>query len=187
MNRDNTLHYLAFGSNLHPYRLIQRVPNARFITTTRLDGHRVSFSKLSHDGSSKCNLATSELVESAAHVAIYEMPRAEKYLLDTAEGLGKGYDQARYRVKIADAEYDVFAYAAAETHLVRGLQPYDWYKSMVIEGARYHGFPQDYIREFELQPSMPDPDRWRRTAAEDLLIQMQKQTRRPVRPTLLSQ
>lgn len=176
MSPDNTLHYLAYGSNLHPYRLIRRVPNARFLMATRLNGHRASFSKLSHDGSSKCNLAKSKFDDSAAHVAIYEMPAAEKHLLDIAEGLGRGYDQAQYQVKIANAEYNVFAYTAAATHLVRELPPYDWYKSMVIEGARYHGFPEDYIREFELQPSMPDPDRRRRIEAEDLLIQMRKQT-----------
>lgn len=172
------LHYLAYGSNLHPYRLIQRVPNAKFLMTMRLHGHRVSFSKLSHDGSSKCNLARSEGGDSAAHVAIYEMPAAEKHLLDIAEGLGNGYDQAQHPIKIASTEYDVFAYAAAATHLVREMPPYDWYKSMVIEGARYHGFPEDYVREFELQPSMPDPDHRRRIGAENILAQMRKQTRR---------
>jgi len=71
VKRDNTLHYLAYGSNLHPYRLIQRVPNAKFIATTRLDGHAVSFTKRSKDGSSKCSLATAASADSAAYVAIY--------------------------------------------------------------------------------------------------------------------
>ncbi len=169
------LHYLAYGSNLHPYRLIQRVPHARLVTTTRLDGYDVSFSKRSHDGSSKCNLAMSECTDSAAHVAIYKIPMVEKHLLDAAEGLGKGYDHARYNVRVANKAYDVFTYAAASTHIVRELLPYDWYKSMVIEGARYHGFSDDYIGAFESQPSWQDPDIRRRLEAEELLNQMQRQ------------
>lgn len=180
MKRDNTLHYLAYGSNLHPYRLIRRVPNARLVTTTHLDGHRVSFSKRSHDGSSKCNLATSECADSAVHVAIYAIPITEKHLLDSAEGLGKGYDQASCRVTVADEAFDVFTYIAAATHIVRELLPYEWYKSMVVQGARYHGFPDDYIREFESQPSMPDPDSLRRIEAEKIVSQLQKQKRRSI-------
>lgn len=70
MKRDNTLHYFAYGSNLHPYRLIQRVPNARLVATTRLDGYGVSFSKRSHDGSSKCNLAKKD-ARTAPHMSVF--------------------------------------------------------------------------------------------------------------------
>ena len=176
----DVLHYLAYGSNLHPYRLIQRVPNARLVTTTRLDGYSVSFSKRSHDGSSKCNLAMSERKDSAAHVAIYAIPTVEKHLLDAAEGLGKGYDHALLEVRVANKAYDVFAYAAATTHIVQELLPYDWYKSMVIEGAHYHDFPDDYIGDLESQPSRPDADVRRRHEAEELLKQMQKHKRRSI-------
>lgn len=176
----DVLHYLAYGSNLHPYRLIQRVPNARLVTTTRLDSYSVSFSKRSHDGSSKCNLAMSERKDCAAHVAIYAIPTVEKHLLDAAEGLGKGYDHARLKLRVANKAYDVFAYAAAITHTVRELLPYDWYKSMVIEGAHYHGFPDDYIGDLESQPSKPDSDVRRRHEAEELLNQMQKHKRRSI-------
>ena len=179
MKRDNTLHYLAYGSNLHPYRLIQRVPNERLVATTRLDGYGVSFSKRSHDGSSKCNLANKGRADSTAYVAIYELPIVEKRLLDVAEGLGKGYDHARYGVRVASKAYDVFTYVAATTHIVRELLPYDWYKSIVIEGAHYHGFPDDYIGNLESQPSRPDPDVRRRLAAEELVNQMRKQKGAP--------
>lgn len=179
-NNAETLHYLAYGSNLHPYRLIQRVPNARFITTTRLDGHSVAFSKRSHDGSSKCNLVTTRRADSAAHVAIYVIPLTEKHLLDNAEGLGNGYDQADFRVTVADDTFDVFTYVAASSHVTRELLPYDWYKSIVVEGARYHGFPRDYIGKLESHPDDPDPDVRRRLEAVELLLRMQRQSRPPI-------
>lgn len=174
MNAYDALHYLAYGSNLHPYRLIRRVPNARFITSTRLDGHRVSFSKRSHDGSSKCNLVKTGRANSTAHVAIYTVPITEKHLLDNAEGLGKGYDLANLRVTVADEAFDLFTYVAASTHVTRELLPYDWYKSMVVEGARYHTFPHNYVRGFELQPCLPDPDVGRRKKAEAIVSQMRR-------------
>ena len=174
MKRDDTLHYLAYGSNLHPYRLIQRVPNARLVTTTRLDGHQVSFSKRSHDGSSKCDLAKTGRADSAAHVAIYAIPITEKHLLDSAEGLGKGYDQTQCQVTVGDVTFDAFTYIAAATHIADDLLPYDWYMSMVVEGARYHTFPYDYVRGFELQPCLPDPDVGRRRKAEAIVSQMRR-------------
>lgn len=169
----STLHYLAYGSNLHPYRLIQRVPNASLVGTTRLDGHTVSFSKRSQDGSSKCNLVKTKGGHSAAHVAIYKFPVSEKPALDTVEGLGKGYDQTQYRVTVAEETLNVFTYVAASTHIVGELLPYDWYKSMVVEGARYHDFPEDYIRKLDSVPSQPDPDCQRRNESETIVARLQ--------------
>ncbi|MBT8109592.1 MAG: gamma-glutamylcyclotransferase [Gammaproteobacteria bacterium] len=170
----DVLHYLAYGSNLHPFRLTRRVPNARLVATTRLDGHAVSFAKRSKDGSSKCSLATAAGADCAAYVAIYELPLVEKRLLDAAEGLGEGYEQADFRATVENEAYDVFTYVAAASHVTRELLPYDWYKSMVVEGARYHAFPDEYVRRFELQPCMPDPDLGRRNKAVAIVGQMRR-------------
>ena len=171
MTPDDTLCYLAYGSNLHPFRLTQRVPNARLLAATRLDGHAVSFTKRSKDGSSKCSLATAD---SAAYVAIYELPLSEKHLLDAAEGLGEGYDQTKFPVTVADVTFNVFTYIAAATHVSDDLLPYDWYKSMIVEGARYHVFPDEYVRGFELQSCIPDPDVGRRNKAVAIVSQMRR-------------
>jgi len=168
---DDTLCYLAYGSNLHPFRLTQRVPNARLLATTRLDGHAVSFTKRSKDGSSKCSLAAAD---SAAYVAIYELPLSEKHLLDAAEGLGEGYDQTKFPMTVADVTFNVFTYIAAATHVSDDLLPYDWYKSMIVEGARYHAFPDEYVRGFELQSCIPDPDVERRNKAVAIVSQMRR-------------
>ena len=170
----DVLHYLAYGSNLHPYRLIQRVPNTRLVTTTRLDGHAVSFTKRSKDGSSKCSLATAASADCAAYVAIYELPLSEKHLLDAAEGLGEGYDQTKFQVTVADVTFNVFTYIAAATHVSDDLLPYDWYKSMIVEGARYHAFPDEYVRGFELQSCIPDPDVGRQNKAVAIVSQMRR-------------
>ena len=173
----STLYYLAYGSNLHPLRLVQRVPNATLVGTTHLNGHIVSFSKLSYDGSSKCSLVPAENVNAVAHVAIYAVPVAEKPALDAVEGLGNGYRQTQYQVTVADDTFHVFTYIAASSHIVGDVLPYDWYQSMVVEGARYHNFPADYIRKLESRPSKPDPNSQRRIDSQNIVIQLQNYER----------
>ena len=51
------LYYLAYGSNLHPVRLTERVPSARFLGLTSLFGYQLRFHKRHEpDGSGKCNM-----------------------------------------------------------------------------------------------------------------------------------
>ena len=92
--------YLAYGSNLHPARLIERVPSARLVGTTRLDGYRVVFIKRSHDGSSKASLLFTDEARHAAYGAVYEMPIQEKLVLDALEGVGEGYDERELQVSV---------------------------------------------------------------------------------------
>ncbi len=107
-------------------------------------------------------------------MAIYELPLSEKHLLDAAEGLGEGYDQTKFQVTVADVTFNVFTYIAAATHVSDDLLPYDWYKSMIVEGARYHAFPDEYVRGFELQSCIPDPDVGRRNKAEAIVSQLRR-------------
>jgi gamma-glutamylcyclotransferase len=41
------------------------------------------------------------------------------------------------------------------------VTPYDWYKALVIAGAREHGLPADYIAALAAAPAKPDPDKIR--------------------------
>jgi gamma-glutamylcyclotransferase len=50
------LYYLAYGSNLHPLRLMQRVSSAKVEDVIELPGRQGNFHKRSPDGSGKCNL-----------------------------------------------------------------------------------------------------------------------------------
>ena len=162
-------HYLAYGSNLHPLRLAERVPSSRLLGITRLARHTVSFVKRSRDRSAKCSLVFTDDPDDAAHCAVYELDKAERHLLDRVEGLGKGYDEARFEVRVNGRALVAFTYVAAGSHLVTGLAPYDWYKALVLEGARYHGFPEAYIACLDDIQCMPDPDPARNRRNTELL------------------
>ena len=50
------------------------------------------------------------------------------------------------------------------------LRPYDWYKALVIAGAKEHKLPIDYVEWLGTFDSQPDSNLSRRAANKSLLI-----------------
>lgn len=168
------MHYLAYGSNLHPLRLTERVPNACLVGTTELRGYKLAFHKLSVDGSAKCTLHCTNDSDDIAYAAVYSVPENEIAMLDAIEGVGKGYDKVHFGIEIDTVPLDIFTYIVSTTHLVFDLRPYDWYKRLVLAGARYHDFPAAYIDIIAAVPREKDTDTRRRTANESLLVRIER-------------
>jgi hypothetical protein len=154
--------YLAYGSNLHPYRLAERVPSARRVRIATLGGYRLMFRKRGRDGSAKCDLVRTGDPADLAYGALYRIAAAEKPLLDACEGLGNGYHDPALEVRCGDGPIRCFTYLAQEGHIADGLRPFHWYKHLVLAGARYHGLPAPYIEHIRAVPSCEDPDEARR-------------------------
>ena len=165
--------YLAYGSNLHPHRLSRRIPSARLIGITRLQGLRLQFNKRSFDGSAKCTFLETGASRDILHGVVYEIDADEKRTLDDIEGLGRGYDEKKLRVQLEDCLIEPFTYIAANTHITPDLQPYHWYKELVLLGARYHQLPREYTATIEAVVSVPDPDSSRMQDRQILLDAMQ--------------
>ena len=132
------IRYAAYGSNLHPVRLTERLPAARLTGSAFLPGYALSFTKRSEDGSGKCTIG---LGGDGVHLAIYEIGSGEKQRLDEIEGVGAGYEAIDVDVPGLGA---CATYVAARTHVDPDLCPYDWYRELVLLGCRYHGFPEAY-------------------------------------------
>jgi gamma-glutamylcyclotransferase len=139
-----TIHYLAYGSNLHPWRLQQRVASARLLNTVALMGWQLKFHKRGQDASAKCNIIQTSKTADVVYGAIYEMLTSEKQQLDKIEGLNVGYRQAQ--IDIADVG-STFFYVADEAFIDSKLLPFDWYKELVMAGGRFHTFPETYLAE----------------------------------------
>jgi gamma-glutamylcyclotransferase len=167
-----SLYYLAYGSNLHPFRLKERIPSASFIGTVVMAGRQVIFHKRSDDGSGKCNLI--ENPEKTAHAVLYEISSSEEHALDKVEGLGKGYYKKQFKVPVGDVEYQAFGYIAASTHIDTALAPFDWYKEMVTLGATYHQFPDSYIQEIGSVGCIADRNTSRAEEKKALIANMQR-------------
>ena len=164
------IHYIAYGSNLHPLRLAERVPSARAVDVVEMPGHRLAFHKRSVDGSAKCHMYTDEVRHLTAYGVLYEFHVDHKAHLDAAEGPGYRERIAGYPVN--GETYRSFTYVARPTHIAPDLVPYRWYKDLVLAGARYHGFPGEYIASIEATPSRDDPDPARAERHDSLLRQM---------------
>ena len=82
--------------------------------------------------------------------------------LDRYEGEGSHYDRVRRRVCARDGGgWDVWLYRARAERIVDGLEPFEWYKKLLVEGARAGGLPLRYIRTVAAVTSRVDPDRGR--------------------------
>ena len=155
----STYRYAAYGSNLHPLRLRKRVPSARLLGATYLDGYELRFNKTSwKDGSGKCNIVPSE---SRVYLAIFEILEAERTILDTLEGLGSGYNREKLQI---DGFGACSTYVADQGAIDELLFPMDWYKEMVRLGCVVNEFPDFYRRTVEAVAATEDSDEKRARA-----------------------
>lgn len=163
----NMIYYFAYGSNLHPARLIERVPSAELVGVARKPKHALTFHKRSSDGSSKCNMFNSET--GLIYGAIYRLNPDHKNELDKFESNGYGYIDKQITLEHNESKYNCFTYLAQKSHIVGNLNPYHWYKKLVILGAQYLQFPDAYISSIEAVESIEDPDTSRRKEKEELI------------------
>ncbi len=150
-----SLKYLAYGSNLHPLRLQQRVASARPLGVVELPGWQLRFHKRGRDGSAKCNVIETQGPADRVHGVVYDIAARDKPALDRAEGLGRGYQLQRLDLQPYG---ETFFYVAAAGHIDDALRPFGWYKAYVVEGARFHGLPEAYIGAIEQASAIVDPD-----------------------------
>jgi hypothetical protein len=168
--RSRTL-YLAYGSNLHPLRLGERVPSAAFEALAALPGRRLVFDKRGQDGSGKCNLAFSADPRHRVLAAVYSLDAAEIPLLDRFEGAG--YEHQALRLTVGGRQRSVFAYVAPPLHCDPRLKPFRWYRELVYLGARHHGFPADYLQDLAAVETIEDRDLDRRDRHRALLAMLE--------------
>jgi hypothetical protein len=153
-----TLNYFAYGSNLHPVRLWERVASARALGITELIGHSLRFHKRGQDGSGKCDAWSTGRETDRVIGVIYEMAATEKDLLDAVEGVGKGYELAMRSFAVAGGEREAFFYQAHPNYIDNALRPFTWYKALVVRGCQIHRFPRPYIWRIERVEALRDPD-----------------------------
>ena len=155
-HRQSTSLYAAYGSNLHPQRLRERIRSATLRGTGFLRKYTLQFHKRGQDQSAKCGITD---CGQGLHVAVYEVDAADKKVLDTIEGVGKGYDIDEISVP---GFGKCFTYVASHTHIDELLEPFDWYREMVLLGCLRHAFPAPYCERIAAIPVIEDPDPVRR-------------------------
>jgi gamma-glutamylcyclotransferase len=151
-------YYLAYGSNLHPMRLWERIHSAEFVASTSLQGYRLMWHKRGQDGSGKCNLHYTGHDADCALVAVFRIARHHEVDLDRFEGSGQGYRNSSIEIELNGSDLECFTYFAEAAYIDDQLQPFAWYKQLVLQGAHYHRFPSSYLADIEAVPDQQDLD-----------------------------
>lgn len=160
--------YFAYGSNLATPRIRQaeRAPRARRVGTARLERHILRFHKRGDDGSGKCNVWCTGDDGDWAWGVLWEVAPAELERLDAVEG--GGYRRLTLEVTVngsepgagpaGDAVREAETYVARHAYVDLDLSPYDWYKAIVLAGAREHALPRDWVRFLDTVDTWRDLD-----------------------------
>ncbi len=157
--KKETNEYFAYGSNMCTSRLAKRVPSARPLGAALLTKHVLEFHKQSKDGSAKADAMYTGRPENCVWGVVFEILKSERAKLDAAEGLRDGYQDKWVTVTMGDRDHEALTYYATNTN--SSLKPYSWYLRYVIEGAREHHLPMEYIATIESIDSIEDSNQER--------------------------
>ena len=153
--------YFAYGSNLDPEQMRQRCPGHRVVGLAELRDHRLTFPLTSHDwGGGVAGLAVAH-GESVWGV-VHELTEADLASLDRYEHfVGPGdqhnlYDRETVSVQLVRADdgsfprrLRVWTYVARQAN---PSPPSRRYLDAIIEGARHHRLPDDYVARLAATP-----------------------------------
>jgi gamma-glutamylcyclotransferase len=154
--------YFAYGSNMCVGRLRQRVPSAIFARIAKLMGHSFRFHKRSSDDSAKSDAFETGDPSDFVWGIIFDIDEREKPALDRAEGLGFGYrEKTETLFDEGRQEHRAFLYVADTNSIDNTLRPYSWYKRFVVDGARQHALPEEYVNGIAAMPDVDDADQAR--------------------------
>lgn len=162
--------YFAYGSNLHPFRLQERVPSARLLGVSRLPDHKLIYGKRGIDGSGKCTTTSGRSVTDCVIGALFALRDDELGALDAAEG--PAYGRKTTVFSLGGSDLVGFYYEAHDYSLDNDLLPFDWYRNLVVVGARYHKLPAAYVATLKNVPTQRDSNQDREAQMQALLLRM---------------
>jgi gamma-glutamylcyclotransferase (GGCT)/AIG2-like uncharacterized protein YtfP len=139
-------------------RFLARIPCAERVGTGIVKNHILRFHKISQiDGSGKCDMYKTDDSSNSVSGVIYRVSVEDKKRLDTIEGLGTGYHREVVEVLLTTGETEqAFVYLAIT--IDPKLQPFQWYKEHVLQGALENQLPLGYIEEIRRVVSIADTD-----------------------------
>lgn len=144
--------YFAYGSNLETGRIRARISSARKDSVACLEHHRLVCNKLGRDGSAKANLAPA-----AGHRAWGVLYRIDAAHLDDLDRFEGGYQRVEVEVRTAAGEI-CRATTYRSDRIASDPTPFDWYRALILEGAREHGLPEEHLALLEALPARSDEE-----------------------------
>jgi len=143
---DELLWYFAYGSNMQRATFYERRGMKPLEwRLARLDNHRLVFNLPVGPGErGVANVAPS--TGSSVHGVAFLITAAQFDSLDRTEGVSFGA-YARIPVSLSTADDDALAgYTYRSQHSAVGRKPSRRYIELILEGAREHALPEEYLR-----------------------------------------
>ena len=160
--------YFAYGANMFSPILAQVLPDITFAGIAKAKGYQLHFHKIGNqDESGKCNIVSVPDTACVIYGVLFDIPTRYRHVLDRAERLGYGnqevtlkvYPQGRLNGGCEDASgVFAFTYVAHQERVKDDLLPYTWYKNLVVNGAKEHDLPIEYIQQLESYVAINDPN-----------------------------
>lgn len=163
------MRYFAYGANMHTGFFKRQFPDVKAVGVARIQGYQLFFHKFSyHDGSGKCNILPTRDINQEVYGVIYDISPRSRYLLDKVEQLGYGTQDVMLKVHpilvdeqaTLDNQY-AFTYIAHRESIREDVCPFNWYKELVVAGAREHQLPEHYLNRLETSRAIEDPNQQR--------------------------
>ena len=149
------LWYFAYGSNMSLATIARRRLEPRAARAAWLDGYRLCFDIPVGPG----ERGVANLIADAAartHGVVYLLSLEEGERLDRTEGVPVGL-YARVAVEVAHHDGTrIAAFTYCSTISAPGRKPSPRYIGLLLDGARAHGLPAEYIRTLEALPLAVD-------------------------------
>ncbi len=146
--------YFAYGSNMASSQMAERCPGAVCLGAARLPGHRLAFDAWSNR---RGGLVADVLPDPGSDVwgVLWEVTGEHAEALDRYEGVARGqYRRATVRVEaVAGGEVEAFAYVICDPG--EDGPTTDAYRDILLEGAREHGLPDEWVQAIESVPTLP--------------------------------
>jgi len=149
--------YFAYGSNLLSGQMRTRCPGHRTSGPAQLPEHRLAFTRRSRNwGGGVADILPAE--GKTVWGLVYELTEADVERLDKHEGHPTLYRRVPVAVTLADGQE-----VRAETYVVvkkaaRETRPSAAYLNTIVDGAREHGLPDEYVGF--LEGLRADDSRW---------------------------
>ena len=128
-------------------RIEDRVGTVEDLGLATLLGYRLCFNKKSSSGSGKANIMKDE--SSKVLGVIYRLSEGQASSLDSEE---KRYHRENLKVELCNKVVDAVAYVADADVINENLLPTLEYRQYIIDGAKEHDLPPDYVKSLERTP-----------------------------------
>lgn len=141
-----TAWYFAYASNMSRAQMKSRAGEIFEESVARLENYEIVFNKKARGGSATANIrpAAGQAVEGV----LYKINEGAFRALDRFEGAPQHYRRIEVNVTSGNGQ-KVAAQAFIATKVDRGLRPAPHYLKTILDGAREHGLPEDYLQKIQ--------------------------------------